>query len=173
VSVRAYVALGSNLGDPLATVQAAFAALRTVPESVLVAASPLYRSAPVGLRNQPDFINAVAALDTQLCAEALLEALFAIEARFGRRRDFHHAPRTLDLDLLLFGGETRATPRLTLPHPRMHERAFVLLPLLELAPDIVIPGHGPARALIDACREQRLTKLAIIPSVSQHQPVRP
>lgn len=171
--MRAYVALGSNLGDPLATVQAAFAALRTVPETVLVAASPLYRSAPLGLRHQPDFINAVAALDTQLCAEALLEALFAIEARFGRRRDFRNAPRTLDLDLLLFGGETRATPRLTLPHPRMHERAFVLLPLLELAPDIVIPGRGPARAWVDACREQRLTKLAIIPSVPEHQPARP
>jgi 2-amino-4-hydroxy-6-hydroxymethyldihydropteridine diphosphokinase len=120
VTQRAYVALGSNLGDPLATVQAAFAALRDLPQTRLAAASSLYRSAPVGLKNQPDFINAVAALDTRLDAEALLDALFAIEARFGRRRDYHHAPRTLDLDLLLYGDETRATPRLVLPHPRMH-----------------------------------------------------
>ncbi len=89
MTARAYIALGSNLGDPLATVQAAFAALRTLPETTLVAASSLYRSAPVGLKHQPDFINAVAAVDTALVAEALLEELFAIEARFGRRRDFH------------------------------------------------------------------------------------
>ncbi|MCC6658063.1 MAG: 2-amino-4-hydroxy-6-hydroxymethyldihydropteridine diphosphokinase [Rhodocyclaceae bacterium] len=171
MTVRAYIALGSNLGDPLATVRAAFDALRALPETVLVAASSLYRSAPVGLKNQPDFINAVAALDTQLAAEALLEALFAIEARFGRRRDYHHAPRTLDLDLLLHGDETRSTASLTLPHPRLHERAFVLLPLLELAPDIVIPGRGPARLLMDACREQRLTKLAIMDSVPDHRRV--
>ena len=168
---RAYVALGSNLGDPLATVQAAFAALRNLPQTVLVAASPLYRSAPVGLRNQPDFINAVAALDTGLDPEALLDALFAIEARFGRRRDFHHAPRTLDLDLLLHGDGIRDTPRLVLPHPRLHERAFVLLPLLDLAPDIVVPGRGPARRLMDACREQRLAKLAIMDSVPDHRTV--
>jgi 2-amino-4-hydroxy-6-hydroxymethyldihydropteridine diphosphokinase len=164
VTQRAYVALGSNLGDPLATVQAAFAALRDLPQTRLAAASSLYRSAPVGLKNQPDFINAVAALDTRLDAEALLDALFAIEARFGRRRDYHHAPRTLDLDLLLYGDETRATPRLVLPHPRMHERAFVLLPLVEIAPDAVIPGHGPAAALTERVREQKLAKLAIIPA---------
>lgn len=173
MSVRAYVALGSNLGDPLGTVQAAFAALRSLPETVLVAASPLYRSAPVGLKHQPDFINAVAAVDTGLGAEALLDELFAIEARFGRRRDYHHAPRTLDLDLLLHGSEVRDSARLTLPHPRMHERAFVLLPLLELAPDIVIPGRGPAGELMQACCEQRLAKLAIIPSVPDHRTVHP
>ena len=102
MTTRAYIALGSNLGDPLATVQAAFAALRTLPETTLVAASSLYRSAPVGLKHQPDFINAVVAVDTALGAEALLDELFAIEARFGRRRDFHHAPRTLDLDLIAY-----------------------------------------------------------------------
>jgi 2-amino-4-hydroxy-6-hydroxymethyldihydropteridine diphosphokinase len=159
MSVRAYVALGSNLGDPLATVQAAFAALRTLPETELAAASSLYRSAPVGLKNQPDFINAVAALRTRLGADALLDQLFAIEARFGRQRAFHHAPRTLDLDLLLYGGETRGTARLTLPHPRMHERAFVLLPLVEIAPEAVIPGHGPAAALLEGVRGQVLTRL--------------
>ena len=173
MSVRAYVALGSNLGDPLATVQSAFEALRLLPETELAAASSLYRSAPIGLRNQPDFINAVAALDTRLAAEALLGELFAIESRFGRRRDYHHAPRTLDLDLLLHGDETRATPRLALPHPRMHERAFVLLPLLELDPGIDIPGRGPAGALMQACLAQRLTKLAIIPTVPDHPTVCP
>lgn len=172
MTVRAYVALGSNLGDPLTTVQAAFGALRSLPETVLAAASSLYRSVPVGLRNQPDFINAVAALDTRLDADALLAELFAVEARFGRRRDYHHAPRTLDLDLLLHGDETCSAAQLTLPHPRMHERAFVLLPLLELAPDIAIPGHGPARELMKSCREQKLAKLAIIPSVPDHRTVR-
>ena len=173
MTVRAFVALGSNLGEPQAMVQAALAALKSLPRSTLVAASSLYLSAPVGLRNQPDFINAAAALDTQLAADTLLEELFAIEARFGRKREFHHAPRTLDLDLLLYGDETRCTARLTLPHPRMHERAFVLLPLLELAPDIVIPGRGPARDLMADCREQRLAKLAIISSMPDHQTVRP
>jgi len=163
VTIRAYVALGSNLGDPLATVQDAFAALRALPETTLAAASSLYRSAPVGLKNQPDFINAVAALDTRLAAESLLEALFAIEARFGRARSVKNAPRTLDLDLLLYGGETRATPRLILPHPRMHERAFVLLPLLEIAPEAMIPGHGAAAALLDGVRGQSLCRLDAIP----------
>jgi 2-amino-4-hydroxy-6-hydroxymethyldihydropteridine diphosphokinase len=172
MTTRAYIALGSNLGDPLATVQAAFAALRTLPETTLVAASSLYRSAPVGLKHQPDFINAVAAVDTALGAAVLLEELFAIEARFGRRRDFHHAPRTLDLDLLLYGSETCSTALLTLPHPRLHERAFVLLPLMELAPDIDIPGCGPAGELMAACREQKLAKLAIIPSVPDHRTIR-
>ncbi len=156
----AYIALGSNLGDPLGTVQAALLALERLPGTTLVAASSLYRSAPVGLKNQPDFINAVAAADTGLAAPALLEELFAIEARFGRRRDFHHAPRTLDLDLLLYGDEVRTDARLTLPHPRMHERAFVLAPLVEIAPECVIPGHGRAAALLESCRDQRITRCA-------------
>ena len=162
MTTRAFVALGSNLGDPQATVQAALAALQALPGSLLAAASSLYRSAPVGLRNQPDFINAVAALDTQLSANALLGELFAIEARFGRRRDFHHAPRTLDLDLLLYGSELRNTPRLMLPHPRMHERAFVLLPLVEIAPEAAIPGHGPAAVLLGNVRDQVLTRLEAV-----------
>ena len=163
MTTRAYIALGSNLGDPLATVQAAFAALRTLPETTLVAASSLYRSAPVGLKHQPDFINAVAAADTALGAEA----------RCGRRGDFRRAPRSLDRDLLLYGSERRRGAQLTLPHPRMHERAFVLLPLLELAPDIAIPGRGPARDLMSACREQKLAKLAIIPAVFDTESQRP
>jgi 2-amino-4-hydroxy-6-hydroxymethyldihydropteridine diphosphokinase len=159
---RAFVALGSNLGDPQATVQAALAALECLPLSAVVAASSLYLSAPVGLHNQPDFINAVAALDTQLSAETLLEELFAIEVRFGRTRAYLHSPRTLDLDLLLHGGETRRSAQLTLPHPRMHERAFVLLPLVEIAPNAVIPGHGPAVALLDNVRDQALTRLEAV-----------
>ncbi len=159
MTARAFVALGSNLGDPQATVQAALTALESLPHSTLAKASSLYLSAPVGLHNQPDFINAVAALDTQLCADALLEELFAIEARFGRKRAFQHAPRTLDLDLLLHGDETRHTAQLILPHPRMHERAFVLLPLVEIAPDTVIPGRGPAAALLESVRHQALTRL--------------
>jgi len=142
MTVRAYVALGSNLGDPLATVQAAFGALRTLPDTVLVVASSLFRSAPVDLKNQPDFINAVAALDTRLAAEALLEELFAIEARFGRRRDFRHAPRTLDLDLILFGSEGIREAGLVVPHPRFRERLFVLEPLAEVAPGWVDPETG-------------------------------
>ncbi|MBK6631061.1 MAG: 2-amino-4-hydroxy-6-hydroxymethyldihydropteridine diphosphokinase [Betaproteobacteria bacterium] len=159
MTARAFVALGSNLGDPQATVQAALVALERLPRSTLAAASSLYLSAPVGLHNQPDFINAVAVLDTQLGADALLEELFAIEARFGRKRAYLNSPRTLDLDLLLFGDETRRTVQLTLPHPRMHERAFVLLPLVEIASETVIPGHGPAAALLDRVRDQALTRL--------------
>lgn len=159
MKARAFVALGSNLGDPQAMVQSALVALERLPRSTLAGASSLYLSAPVGLHNQPDFINAVAVLDTQLSADLLLEELFAIEARFGRKRDFPHAPRTLDLDLLLHGDETRRTAQLTLPHPRMHERAFVLLPLVEIAPETVIPGHGPAAALLEHVRDQALTRL--------------
>lgn len=156
----AYIALGANLGDAEATVAAALDALAALPETRLVAASSLYRTAPIGLRNQPDFINAVAVLDVALEPQALLDALFGIEARFGRQRSIPNAPRTLDLDLLLHGDTTIVGAALTLPHPRMHERAFVLLPLLEIAPDCEIPGHGPAQALLDACRDQRIDRVA-------------
>lgn len=157
--VRAYIGVGANLGDPAATVRAALGALEGLPDSRLLAASSLYRSAPVGLKNQPDFVNAVVLLETDLGAHALLDQLFAIEKRFGRRRDFHHAPRTLDLDLLTYGSLEHADPRLTLPHPHMHERAFVLVPLLEIDPDAEIPGRGRAAALVEACRDQRLARL--------------
>ena len=155
----AYIALGANLGDPAATVTEAFAALAEIPQSRVGATSSLYRTAPVGLRNQPDFINAAARLDTVLGAEDLLDALFAIEARFGRRRSVPNAPRTLDLDLLLHGDCMVQSPRLTLPHPRLHERAFVLAPLLEIAPEIAIPGRGSAAALLAACAGQRIARL--------------
>lgn len=157
--IRAYVALGANLGDPLVTVRAAIDDLRRVARSTLVAVSPLYRTAPVGLANQPDFINGVAVLDTLLSPDALLQALFAIEAQHGRTRAFHHAPRTLDLDLLLYGDLTRHDPHLILPHPRMHERAFVLMPLADLAPQLHIPGRGTVAALLAQVRDQAIERL--------------
>jgi len=160
--VTAYVALGANLGDPVATVRAAFSALASLADVRLLASSSLYRSAPVGLHHQPDFINAVAALavdDAVLPAPTLLERLFAIEARFGRVRTVKNAPRTLDLDLLLYGTERHTTPQLTLPHPRMTERAFVLAPLAQIAPGLEIPDHGALAALLPAVADQRIERL--------------
>ena len=126
----------------------------------MVRTSSLYRSAPLGYADQPLFVNAVAQLETRLPAARLLAELQVIEARHGRRRSFANAPRTLDLDLLLFGQETLDTPDLKIPHPRMHERAFVLKPLLEISPQATIPGRGAAAALLDACAGQALERLA-------------
>lgn len=156
---RCFIALGANLGNPLLTVQAAILALRELPQTEFVAASSLYRTAPVGLKRQPDFINAVVELIAVQPAPTFLESLFAIEARFGRRRSVKNAPRTLDLDLLLYGDEIRNDPQLTLPHPRMHERAFVLAPLAEIAPELAIPGFGPVTGLLAGCAEQKVEKL--------------
>ncbi len=156
----AYVALGANLADPTTQVRAALTALTELPQSRLLRASSLYRTAPVGIAHQPDFINAVAALETTLSPHELLAALFAIEAAFGRRRDYHHAPRTLDLDLLLYDEQVIDSPHLTLPHPRLHLRAFVIAPLLEIAPDCRIPGRGLAAAWLPAVSTQAIEKLA-------------
>lgn len=153
---RAYVALGSNLADPVTQLGAAFDELGRLPQTRLVARSSLWRSAPVGYLDQPDFVNAVAAIETTLEAEMLLAHLLDIERRHGRVREFQNAPRTLDLDIALYGDDRIDTPTLTVPHPRMQERAFVLLPLNELAPDVVIPGHGPLRDLLPAVAGQRL-----------------
>lgn len=155
----AYVALGANLDDPLAQVRAAAQALTGLPKSQLLRVSSLYRTTPVGIHGQPDFINAVAALTTTLAPHELLDALFAVEARFGRRRDFHHAPRTLDLDLLLFDEQVIDSAALVLPHPRLHLRAFVIAPLLEIAPDCRIPGRGAAAAWLPAVSMQHIEKL--------------
>lgn len=154
-----FIALGANLGDPVATVKAAILALRELPQTEFIAASSLYRTAPVGLKHQPDFINAVVELVAVSPAPTLLEALFEIEARFGRQRSIKNAPRTLDLDLLLYGDELSDDPQLTLPHPRLHERAFVLAPLAEIAPQLVIPGRGPVADLLLRCADQQIEKL--------------
>jgi 2-amino-4-hydroxy-6-hydroxymethyldihydropteridine diphosphokinase len=149
-ALRAYVGLGSNLGDPAAQIAAAFDALAVLPSTTLVARSRLYRSAAWGPIDQPDYINAVAALDTCLAPEALMASLLAIERAAGRVRDARWGPRLIDLDLLLHGDCALDSDTLTLPHPRLHERAFVLLPLAELAPTLVIPGHGPLAALCNS-----------------------
>ena len=151
---RAYVGLGANLGEPRRQLQAALDELNRLPQTRLTAASGFYRSAPLGHADQPDFLNAVAELDTGLPPEALLDCLQAIETAHGRERSFAGAPRTLDLDLLLYGDAALATPRLTVPHPRMHERAFVLRPLAEIAPQAFIPARGTARDLLPACAGQ-------------------
>jgi 2-amino-4-hydroxy-6-hydroxymethyldihydropteridine diphosphokinase len=156
---RAYIALGANLGNPVATINDAIDALVALRGCVFVAMSSLYRTAPVGLRRQPDFINAVVCVKTHLSPRELLDELFALEARFGRERSIRNAPRTLDLDLLLHGEAVLHDPGLTLPHPRMHERAFVLAPLLEIAPEVDIPGRGRATALLAACADQRIHRL--------------
>lgn len=159
MSAVAYVALGANLGDPLATVRQALAALGTLPRATLQAASSLYRTAPVGLKHQPDFINAVACLETTLPPHDLLTALFSIERDFGRVRSIRNAPRTLDLDLLLWGDAVLHDEQLTLPHPRMAERAFVLVPLAEIAPAIEIPGHGAIAGLLPKVADQVIERL--------------
>ena len=156
----AYIALGSNLADPVAQLRRALAALAALPQTRLAAASSLYRSAPVGHAAQPDFVNAAAELSTALAPQALLAALLEIERRFGRERSFRNAPRTLDLDLLLYDAQSIALPGLEVPHPRMHQRAFVLAPLLEIAPECEIPGKGRAAALLERCAGQSVEKLA-------------
>lgn len=159
-ATRAFVALGSNLGDSKGAVEAALLDLAKLPGSRLIRQSALYRTAPVGVGQQPDFINAVAALDTSLAPQALLEALLALEARHGRTRHTPLAARTLDLDLLLHGDSVMNTPALQLPHPRMHLRAFVLAPLAEIAPDLILPaGLGPIAALLPAVADQTITRL--------------
>jgi 2-amino-4-hydroxy-6-hydroxymethyldihydropteridine diphosphokinase len=158
-ATKAFVGLGANLGDPRGQVRRALLALAGLPGTRLLAASSLYRSAPVGVVAQLDFVNAVAEVETALAARALLDALLDEERRFGRTREFPGAPRTLDLDLLLYGDRVIAEPGLVVPHPRMHERAFVLAPLAEIAPDIAIPGKGRAAALLAACVDQKIEKI--------------
>lgn len=134
---RAYVALGANLGDREATIEAAVAALPGV-----VAVSQLRETDPVGVVDQPQFLNGAAALETELSPRELLDVLLAVERELGRERRERWGPRTIDLDLLLYGGETIDEPGLTVPHPRLHERRFALEPLLDLDPELAIPGRG-------------------------------
>jgi 2-amino-4-hydroxy-6-hydroxymethyldihydropteridine diphosphokinase len=151
----AYVGIGSNLQDPVRQVRDAFRELDTLPHTRLVKSSSLYRSAPVGYAAQPDFVNAVAQLETGLPAERLLANLLEIEARHGRRRSFPNAPRTLDLDLLLFGNLELQTPGLQIPHPRMDERAFVLRPLIEISPEL----EERFKTALEACAGQKIERI--------------
>ena len=150
-STRAYVGLGANLGEAEMAVRAGLEALDRLPLTRCACASRLYRTPAWGLVDQADFINAVAMLETGLSAERLLAAMLGIERDAGRdrREDAPRwGPRVLDLDLLLYGDAVIEMPGLQVPHPRLHERAFALVPLLEIAPDIVIPGVGAARGLL-------------------------
>jgi 2-amino-4-hydroxy-6-hydroxymethyldihydropteridine diphosphokinase len=155
---QAFIGLGANLGDARATLKAAVAALGDLPETELKAVSSLFRSAPVDAAG-PDFLNAVVELSTSLSPHQLLHQLQSIELAHGRQRPFRHAPRTLDLDLLLYGSQQCDTDKLQLPHPRLHQRAFVLLPLSELAPDAQIPGLGALRTYLGQVGDQRVSRL--------------
>jgi 2-amino-4-hydroxy-6-hydroxymethyldihydropteridine diphosphokinase len=158
-TVTAYVGLGANLADPRAQVLEAMDELDRVPQTRVTGRSSLYRSAPVGYAEQPYFVNAVARLETGLSAGRLLAELLAIERRHRRVRSTPNAPRSLDLDLLLYGETRIESAALSVPHPRMHERAFVLKPLLELAPEASIPGRGPLGALLRGCAGQTVERI--------------
>lgn len=145
--MRAWVGLGSNLDDPPARVRAALRGLEHLPETRLVAASSLYGSTPVGPADQPDFINAAALLETRLQPQALLDCLQGMERRAGRVRRRRWGERVLDLDILLWGQRTLDNRRLRIPHPQLHERPFVLIPLLEISPDLRLPGGQAIAAL--------------------------
>ncbi|HKN77614.1 MAG TPA: 2-amino-4-hydroxy-6-hydroxymethyldihydropteridine diphosphokinase [Lysobacter sp.] len=148
----ACIGLGANLGDAAATVQAALQALDALPHTRLVKASRLYRTPAWGKTDQPAFVNAAAVLETELDARALLDAMLGIERDHGRERldGQRWGARTLDLDLLLYGQDVIDEPGLHVPHPHLHQRAFALVPLVEIAPDLVIPGHGRASGLVAA-----------------------
>lgn len=157
-SVRAYVGLGANLGDTALALEGALKALGALPQTELIRTSAVYRTAPIDSHG-PDYRNAVAVLQTRLAAEELLSHLQRIELAGGRERPYRNAPRTLDLDLLLYGEDCIDTPSLSVPHPRMHERAFVLVPLADVAPaELVIPGRGTLRGLLAGVSDQRIQK---------------
>jgi 2-amino-4-hydroxy-6-hydroxymethyldihydropteridine diphosphokinase len=160
----ACVALGANIGEPVRQIEAGFTALAELPGTRLLARSSLYRSAPVGYADQPDFINAVAMIETELTPHALLDAVLAIERAHGRVREFPNAPRTLDLDIVLYGDVVLQEPGLTIPHARMLERAFVMVPLAEVAPDAVVPGQGRVGDLarrVDAQSVAQLQRISV------------
>jgi 2-amino-4-hydroxy-6-hydroxymethyldihydropteridine diphosphokinase len=144
-----YIGLGSNLDDPKAQVRLAIQELAIIPQCRVIAVSSLYQSPPLGPQDQPDYINAVVKLETLLPAQDLLEQMQQIELQHGRQHGRHWGPRTLDLDLLLYDLMTINTVQLTVPHPHIASRAFVLCPLLELAPDVEIPGRGLAQTLLE------------------------
>lgn len=157
----AFVGLGSNLSEPLSQVTHAIAVLDGLPHTRVMRCSSMYRSAPVGYLDQPDFINAVVQVETGLTPCGLLEALLALELECGRTREFLNAPRTLDLDVLMYDDLMHHEHGLTIPHPQMHLRAFVLQPLVEIAPDCVIPGVGRADEAVQRCVGQSLERLNV------------
>ena len=160
----AFIALGSNLEQPRRQVELALAEIASLPQTRLLRQSSLYRTAPLDHNNlhaeaQPEFINAVAGVETELPPLALLHALLAIENSHGRERPYRNAPRVLDLDLLLYDDRIMNTAELTLPHPRMCDRGFVLLPLAEIAPGQAVPGRGNVAELAQHCPEQGVTRI--------------
>ena len=155
---RVYIGLGANLGDRLGTIRTAIEAIARLPSTTGVRASPLYASASIGAAG-PDYLNAVVEAETSLLPLDLLEALLEIEATHGRVRSHRNAPRTLDLDLLLHGEQVIRSDVLTLPHPRLHERAFVLRPLADLVPALVLPRLGPIAGLLRTVAAQRVDKI--------------
>lgn len=157
--ITAFVALGSNLGDPAAQIRSALRALAALPRTRLARQSSLYGNPPAGGLEQPEFVNAVARIETALAARDLLARLLEIERAHGRVRDYPNAPRTLDLDIVLYGEQVVREPGLAIPHPRMLDRAFVLVPLAEIAPDAVVPGHGCVRDLVKAIDAAGMIKL--------------
>jgi 2-amino-4-hydroxy-6-hydroxymethyldihydropteridine diphosphokinase len=162
MKLMAYIGIGSNLDDPVSQVKEALEELDGIPDSVLVSQSSLYASKPMGPADQPDYVNAVAALDTLLSAGELLQALQKIEQRLGRERDGEKwGPRIIDLDLLLYGKKTIKTDTLTVPHPGLHERDFVIIPLAEIAGNLNIPGKGLLSTLIAACENHSVRKLVV------------
>lgn len=156
----AYIGLGSNLDHPAGQVRSALCEIAALPGVCELRCSSLYRSAPVGPPGQPDYINAVMGVQTRLDPHALLAALQTIEQRHGRVRQVRWGPRTLDLDLLLYGGRCIQSEHLTVPHPQLLVRPFVLYPLAEIAPDVVIPGHGPIAACLVHCPPEGLERLS-------------
>jgi 2-amino-4-hydroxy-6-hydroxymethyldihydropteridine diphosphokinase len=160
MTVRVYVGLGSNQEDPVAQILEAVDELEMIPDSILASRSSLYRGKPMGPADQPDYVNAVVAMDTLLSAENFLQELTRIEDLQGRERDGEKwGPRIIDLDLLMYGKQKINTPDLTVPHPGMHERDFVIIPLSELAGDINVPGQGRLTSLINNCENHSLKKL--------------
>ena len=160
MTIRVYVGLGSNLEDPVAQVLEAVEELEMIPDSILVQRSSLYRGKPMGPADQPDYVNAVVAMDTLLSAEDFMQALTRIEDLQGRERQGEKwGPRILDLDLLLYGNSSIDTPDLTVPHPGMHERDFVIVPLAEIAGNLKIPGRGLLSDLYKQCSKHSLKKL--------------
>ncbi|PKO47840.1 MAG: 2-amino-4-hydroxy-6-hydroxymethyldihydropteridine diphosphokinase [Betaproteobacteria bacterium HGW-Betaproteobacteria-22] len=160
----AYIALGSNLAEPVTQVKNALVALSQLPNTQVLKQSSLYQTTPVDCPQKsahavPDFINAVALLETELAPYALLTALHTMENNAGRERPYVNAPRVLDCDLLLYGNEMINTTTLTIPHPRIHLRGFVLLPLFEIAPQLILPKHGKIAQLITPALSQGVSKL--------------